>query len=204
MNRILLFPLLLSGLAGLPVHGQVVARGLLQPGPLVSICMDGATHVLACSNLRIRPGTFDLKPFEGKWVRVAGALTQFTPSCIRLALAAIKESSDHVDAAGTWVPGGAIQFTVFGPPGNLQFLFFSAGNARLTPLGAFGTFFLDPGLFFGGGFGPIGAGGTWQGALPIPNDPVFAGLNLVFQPALVASQPRLQALLLNAACVTGK
>jgi hypothetical protein len=109
--------------------------------------------------------------------------------------------TEHHDTAGNFTPGGKIDFTVHGKPGYLAALIMSAGYPRtITPVSSFGCFFLDLQGFFPMGFGILGSTGTWQTSLPIPNDPVFRNVHLIFQTAML-HLPTQAAILANASCV---
>lgn len=189
----------------LPAQTQATVYGLLLKAPMASFCRDTATHLLDCSNLRLRPAqgaSPNLGALEGLWVRAEGTLDSSnpTPNCVMLDVVRAVAVAERLEMGATVLLGTPLAFDLYGPPGSLAALFVSPYRS-LLPLGGWGSLFLDPQSMISAGTALITGSGKWTGAIPIPNVPALQFLRFNFQAALIVPAPNLAAILANVSCL---
>jgi hypothetical protein len=190
MNRLSSLSCLLALLAGTNVaFGQAVTfRGKVEdvPGTANQFFVGG-------TNTQLTSPTIGLNAFLGQQVLINGVwnASMTSPSVTVQSISIVPRT---FEVGGNGSLGGQMSFAAFGNPGESALLAMALQPSFL-PMAALGVVFLDPSTWIVVGTGAIGLDGDFEVALPIPNDPVFLGVNAFGQGAIFG--PGIAALITN-------
>lgn len=157
---------------------QVVVRDTIVALPPISICQDGATHVTACTGMRLRPAQFgNLAPFVGQPLEITGTAGMITCPFVDVSSVTVLQVSQ---SSSTLVGGASMAVTFSGsaPAGTSYLLFLSTGLASppVTLPPVVGPIHLDLGqTVFLGTFTPQGTGNPYF-SIRVPLNPALQGI----------------------------
>ena len=179
--------------------GTVTVVGVVQPVGGPTICMQGETHYLECTQVFLKSSVVNLGSYAGQTVRVSGVDVGVTCHVIEVAQAS--PAGVRLSWSGSPTPGGTVTFMtcVYLPnPPHPYWLFFSAGAGYFPIDPSFGTVLLaSPFFFLGSGFAAI----CGNLAVAIPPDPGLLGATF-WEEAFTPVLPFLGPPLSNATCLT--
>ena len=179
------FIVLVAAVGTLSAQQPVCITGLLEPVPLVTICMQGETHSLAGTGVYLKSGAVDLTSFEGRVVTVTGVPIGVT--CYVLDVSQVVDPAPVVlSSCGSPTLGCTYRLALRGPGLGFGMLAASLASGLLHfacqgAQGVQGSLLLDPSVeLISSGTTPAGVSFT---DLSIPNSPQLIGLQVRFQGA---------------------
>ena len=177
-------------------------RSLLQPAPAASLCLDRATHVFRCAQVRMRSAAVDLTQFEGQVVEVEGDFVAVSRDCRILDVRSVHRAPQTLLTTATnflIAVGQPLGFAMHGVPHDAWLQLAAGGNALIeTP---FGALLLEARTLIVFDSGTFDANGFAASRLQVPVDPSLVGADFHWQ-NLTASAIRREINLSNSDCVT--
>ncbi|MCI0585760.1 MAG: hypothetical protein L0323_02845 [Planctomycetes bacterium] len=191
-----------SAIASAPAQAPapVKVTGVVQPVPGPTICLQGETHRLGCTNVYLKSNVVDLDALVGQNVEVTGFDVGLTCNVVNVTSAA--PPIPFLEWCGTPQLGCTVKFKVC--PGGLGFAWLfladAPGYLPINPVtGTVLLFFVPPPILVGSG--PVGAG-CLEVVVPIPFDGNLIGQEFHLQGARMDIGPVGPLQLTNAACLT--
>ena len=181
--------------------GPLAVTGIVQPVPGPTICMQGETHFLECTQVFLKSNVVDLNALVGQTLFLNGFDVGVT--CHVIQVVAAQPANATLEWCGTPTLGCAVKFKVCPGPLAVGLLFLSTGTAFLP---VFLPLNLAPqAVLISPPFIPVPlsiGGGCFQSTIPIPVDLSLVGANFWLQGARMDIGPVGPMQLTNAVCLT--
>ena len=177
---------------------DVSITGVVQPAPPISICQQGATHMLECTQVRLLSNAVDLTALEGQLVTLLGKNVSVT--CPVVQVSKSMAPSAVLTMCGTPAVGCPVRFNVC-PPGMATGTFLVGTQPTFQPLDVtVGTLLLGGNIFnLGTSFAGIDCA---ELTAPIPPNPNLVGQTFWAQGVRQDVGPVGTPRLTNALCFT--
>ena len=196
---------ILAAILAMPVAGQtspLTVTGVVRPVIGATVCQQGETHFLECTQVFLRSDTVDLKALEGQNVRITG--TDIGVTCPVLQVTAATPAFTFLETCGTASPGCPLKFKVCPGPIGVAWLALSTApgfapvHVLYSPVPE--TILLaEPWVAIPLGFGPSFC---FEETIPIPVDLSLVGATFHLQGARMDIGPVGPLQLTNALCLT--
>ncbi|HET6204454.1 MAG TPA: hypothetical protein VFI25_16815 [Planctomycetota bacterium] len=185
-----------------PPAGPLVVTGIVQPVPGPTICMQGGTHFLECTQVFLKSSVVNLTALVGQNVRLTGSDVGIT--CHVIQVASAQPADPTLEWCGTPAPGCSVKLKVCPGAIGLALLLLSTGPSFVPvslPLNPTPEVVLvAPPLIPI----PVAFGGTgcFDNTIPIPPDPALVGASFWLQGGRMDIGPAGPFQLTNAVCLT--